>query len=305
MEAPRSRSRARPAADDIGLDELISAFTARWWLFVSFAVIAVSAAGWYGTSRPLLFEFRTGVEIGYVYLGEQREDERVRTLDTVEMARARLEDYIVPAIRRDWRAAGRVVPTVTVEERGGGASLLLSSAAPESIADDVAELHRMIGERLAETHESVLRRQVALLQRPLNARATVLEQQVAAVDAQLATLQRGDLPSGDADAALVALINAQRTTDLGREYVALLGELAEARAEAEALEAGSLSTRLAFVASRSDRPISIATPVLIGLALVFSLLLAALLALIWELVVRVHRGDRSPPSVRSNDPTPS
>lgn len=291
MATHRGGTRGTPASDEIGLDELILALAARWWLFVLFGAVAAGAAAWYASARPVLFEYRTGIEIGYVYLGEQGDDERVRAVDPADMAYARLEDYIVPTVRRDWREAGRAVPSVAVEERGGGGGFLLISEAAEYAAAEVAELHRSIGQRLAETHEQLLQRQVALLQRPLSARADILERQLAAVDAQLATLHEDRLSAEGGDAALVALVNAQRAADLGREHATLLGALAEVRAQAEAVEAGTFPTRLAFIGSRSDQPVNVATGVLVILAGVLGLLLAAFLTLIWELIARARSDD--------------
>ncbi|RFA37819.1 hypothetical protein CAL65_07710 [Alkalilimnicola ehrlichii] len=235
------------------------------WLLTTATIAA------YVLLRPPVYEYRSGMELAYIYRGEQSLNERFRLVESPEAARAVLNDLIIPAARREAFVAEGFAPEVGVEFLDAHDELALVSVAPAHRRAEVERLHRYIADALVEQHQPKFERELALAVQPLSVMQTVLEQEFAADRNRFERLQY----SADAEAnGLLALIDARRMAEVRRDLTAKQAELFRLRSMRESVEQASRSTSYTFLASRSEQAVGAHPAISLSLGFVIGLLAA-------------------------------
>lgn len=261
----------------------------RWRLLiaaVAAAVVALVAAHvWLSVPR---YEFRSGIELGYIYGGEAAV-ERYRTVESPEAAQARLDDLVIPTARRAFAAAGgQPAPAVRVSLRAANGGLLLISSAEQGRQSDVARLHTQIANALAEHHRPRLQQESQLLLHELEVQREVLAAELAALEEQVEFLRNRN-PEEAAEPGVVALIDAQRLNDLTARRGDRQRELAQVQGRLDSIREGSRGTQLSFVASQSERPLGAGASARLVAGLLVGLLAGVLAAFLLEFVRNARR----------------
>ncbi len=284
MDAYLKEPIERPAADEVTLYDLWSALTRRRWLIAATAMLTLLAGIAYVVLVPAYYEYRSGIDIGYVYRGEEMPTERYRFVESAEAAQARLEDLIVPAVRRELQSGEAPLPRVRVEFREINNSLVLISFGTAEQAGEIASLHTAIADALADYHEPRYRQELTLVQRRLRVRVAVLQDELEAVQGQLQLTQERERDG--TEGTLLALVDAQRVADLRREYASLQADAAAARAELEGVESASRATQLSFLASQAEQRVGTGRGTIVALSLVLGVLLGVFVAIAAEFASR-------------------
>ncbi|WP_181919289.1 Wzz/FepE/Etk N-terminal domain-containing protein [Alkalilimnicola ehrlichii] len=274
--------------DEISLYDLFNVLVDRWWVIAAVFLATVLLGGAVAFSSTPSYEFRSGVDIGYIYRGEVATGDRYRLIESPDASRARLAEVVVPEVRRMLAATNEAIPRVNVEVRESDAGLVLISSAPASQVGLVEELHTQVVDALAERHQPLFERELALVVRQLEVRAAALDEELTSLREQAELLSERDHAAG-AERGIVALIDAQRTSDLRRDIATVRSQLAPVKASIQGAETVSQSTQLSFLVSQSEQPVSGGKALVLALSIVLGLMGGVFAALFWEFVANARR----------------
>ncbi len=272
--------------DTVSLYDLWNVLVRRRWLVIAVLLASLAVGVGYALLRPLSYDFYSGIDIGYVYRGEAVDAERYRSIESADAAQARLNDLIVPGVRRELAADAEAVPRVSVSVRAADNSLLLASAATPAHSDTVAKLHAAIARALADAHQPYLERELGLVLGQLESRAAALQQDIALEREELVSLQQRDYRAG---AELLALSDAQRIADLRRSLTEKQGELAQLQATMQGVRQASRGTRASFLASQSEQAKGGSSGLIVLLSLVAGIMTGFMSAFFTEFAANARR----------------
>lgn len=287
-EADHLRRQHAPYDDEISLYDLWNVLVRQRLLIAAVLVLTLVAAATYILLTPATYDFRSGIDIGYVYRGESAAEDRYRPVASAAAAQARLSDVVIPDVSRQRGASGEgPARDVDVELSEADNTLVITTSAPADAAQEVAALHTAIAAALAEHHQPYFQRERSLVIEQLQVQASVLEQELAADQQQLELLGNLDF-SAVGQPGVVALVNAQRLSDLRRGMAEKRGALAHLKATIGSVQDASRGTRMSFIASQSKERNGAGASLVLALALVLGLMVGFFVAFIREFAVNAR-----------------
>ncbi|WP_018950671.1 Wzz/FepE/Etk N-terminal domain-containing protein [Thioalkalivibrio sp. ALMg11] len=265
---------SRPYDDEISLYELWDVLVRRLPVLLGVAVLTVVLGVAYAMMQPVVYEYRSGVDLPRVY------SEGLMDVVSQDMAIARLDDVLIPQQRDALFGDEERGPGVRVSARGSDYSLILESTSTREAAEHVADLHEGVIAALAEWLAPRFEQSLATNLRPLNNRIEVLDEQIALLQEDLNTLYER-LGEGE---DITGLIVAQQIGDLRRELAELRTQRVDARSSAETVQAMSRDTEQTFLAGESDSPVGAGRSLIVALSVVLGGMLGLFAAFFWEFV---------------------
>ena len=209
-------------------------------------------------------------------------------VDSRAASQARLEDVIIPELRREYFGGGERGPRIQVRERGGDDNLLLQSTGVPEDADRIAEFHQAIVSELGEEHEGRLEKAITATTNRFASRAEVLREQLDFLEQQLEQLSE----QLNADEGVTSLVVAQQMGDIRREMSNVRVAHTDARSAVETIREASQGTEASFLASQSDTPVGVGRLLIVALSVVLGGMLGLFCAFFVEFVSNVRRYGR-------------
>ena len=136
------------AEDEISLVDLWLVLMRRKGVVLGITVLCLALGIGYAMLKPVVYEYRTGIELAEVHGGS--ESKGMEVLTPKAGAIVLLRDVIIPDQRRRLFGEEGSAPRLQVVENGGKASLILKSAAEPKNRKQVEKLHDAVGEILAK-----------------------------------------------------------------------------------------------------------------------------------------------------------
>lgn len=281
---PNFRPASHPAPDDeISLYDLWDVLVRRRWIILAILALVTLAGGTYAWLTPHSYQYRSGIEIGHIYRGEQVSDDRYRPITAAQAAEARLNDLIVPTVRQTLSTPQTSAPRVSVQVRSADNAVLLTTLARDDQNHIVERLHTAIAEALREHHQPIYDRELGLILDQLSVQANVLEREIA-IDRQQLNGTEAQEDTGSENVGIIALVEGQRLADLRRSLAQKQSHLARLRSNMEAVTQASRTTQLSFLASRSEEPSGAGRSLTLALSIVLGLMGGVFTAFFWEFI---------------------
>lgn len=286
--SPRIPDHQRHVPDDeISLYDLWDILARRLPVLLAVAVLTIAGGFAYALMQPVQYEYRTGIELARVHTGGGSGTPELVVSSVA--SQARLEDVIIPELRREYFGGEERGPRVQVRERGGDHGLMLQSTAEPRYADRVAEFHQVVVRTLSEEHEGHFQRAVNASTSRFEARAEVLGEQLDFLERQLRELSE-KLTTDD---GVAGLIIAQQMGDIRREMSDVRVAYTDARTAVQTIRDTSQGTELSFLASQSDEPVGARRALIAALSIVLGGMLGLFIAFFVEFVANARRYRRN------------
>lgn len=279
--------RARPTEgrDEISLYDIWLILTRRWRLALTlFAVISLTAMA-IAMALPKRYMFTSMFEIGQVVGG--------RLIESPEAVRLRLEQSIIPRVRREMYGADvSGAPKISVGIIAGQGVVTISSAAPMSDQKKVQAVHAAIFDALTALHTPRFEQEVNALLLPLQNSVPALKEQEQDLQQQIARIIEPSAVNVEKISEQDFLL-ALRLADIRQELNQLRSRLADRKREIESIRLGSRDTHVAAVASQTDRPLGPGRGLIVALGGMLGLLVGVVTALVADLFANARQAVQS------------
>jgi uncharacterized protein involved in exopolysaccharide biosynthesis len=272
--------------DEISLVDLWLALARRKWIILGVVILSVALGTWYASGRPVLYEYRSGIELARIY--DRQDSGLLVLLSSREGSVSLLEDLIIPTHREktpDNEGAG---PRINVLVRGDSHHIVLRSVAQPDERERVEKLHEAVAVDLSKNHSYLLERDMSLRIKPLKARIAMLQTQAAVLEKQLGQLSDRSHDGND----VFSLIDAQQMSDLRRELAGVRLRLTDTVSDVEAIREASHGTRIRFLGIQSEDMVGPNRKLIIALSLAIGLILGVFAAFFGEFIAVAKAGKR-------------
>jgi len=275
--------------DEINLIDLWLVIMRRKWLALIIFLLCVFLGLFYAVTRPVRFEYRTGIELARAIGGRAfKSSKGFELLIPKESSVDLLEHLIIPRERKALFGENSQGAPIKIHSPKDSYNLTLATVAQPEEADHVRKLHKAVAEALTQEHEHALKQTLAVDVNPLKARAEVLREQVKAIEAQLDDLTKNNRDEN----AIRDLIFAQQMGDLRRELAEAKLALSDAESSAQAILEANQGTSLIYLAARSKSPTGADKYLIVALSLVLGCMLGVIVVFITEFLHRAMEASR-------------
>lgn len=270
--------------DEISLYELWDVLCRRWSVIAVTFLLVVTAGLAYALLSPVTYDYRSSVDVGQIYHPTADDPaDSYRPIESPEATEARLQDEIIPRVRRDMSGGERSGFPVRIETPNNQNTLVLISTAEDRHFTAVQEFHAAVVEALLDVNREEYQQQlsVALGSYPALEALNATELQTLEEELQRATPeQEGSVMQS----ALMEMIYADRVTDLRRDAIEARIRLAQARGSIAAIKQGSEAPEMNYLAARSNTPASASPALIVALTIVLAGMLGIFAAFFTEFV---------------------
>ena len=273
--------------DEISLYDLWDVLARRLPVLLVVAALTIAGGFTYALLQPVQYEYRTGIELARVYQGPGSGG--FELVVSRAASQARLEDVIIPELRREYFGGGERGPRIQIRERGGDDGLLLQSTGVPEDADRIAEFHEAVVSELGKEHQGRLERAITATTNRFASRAEVLREQLDFLEQQLEQLSE----QLNAAEGVTSLVVAQQMGDIRREMSNVRVAHTDARSAVETIRDTSHSTEASFLASQADSPAGTGRPLIVALSVVLGGMLGLFAAFFAEFVGNARRYRRN------------
>lgn len=262
-----SYERQSMAEDEISLVDLWLVLMRRKGVVLGITVLCLALGVGYAMQKPVVYDYRTGIELAEVHGGP--ESKGLEVLTPKAGAVVLLRDVIIPEQRGRVSGEEDSGPRVQVVENGGEARLMLKSTAEPKNRKKVEKLHSAVGDALAERHAPVFEKRVEVVSRPFAKRAEMLKKQMQFLENQLKQLSKRSYTQN----GIQSLVDAQQMGDMREALAESRVKHSDAESAIEVIREASHPTRIEFLAAESEDPAGTGKSLIAALSLVLGLML--------------------------------
>jgi len=267
--------------EDISLIDLWLIILRRKWLVAAVTALVLLLGATFAWMHTENYEYRTNVDLARIY-SYKKESQGFDLVNSMPGTKSLLENFLIPAQRKDMTDQNVSVPSVQVIERGSKKSLILASKASQEKQDLIGTLHKSIVQALSEHQAQSLEESISRQVIPLQVNMDMLQEEVDLLEEQLQTLSNR---SGDGE-SIRSLIDARQMSDLRRELAQARTDRAEAQSAVQTIREASHNSRINFLASASAEPVGMSTQLTLVFALVLGLILGVITVFGYEFCQR-------------------
>jgi uncharacterized protein involved in exopolysaccharide biosynthesis len=270
--------------DEISLIDLWLVLVRRKLWIISVFLLCLVLGSVYAFTRPLRYEYRTGIEQARTaHMMEGRISGTFNLLVPVQHSLDLLEKIIIPENEKAIYGELGDGPKTEVETDKGSYILTLATVSAQESVDRLQKLHQAVAAAFAKEQDKELKNALALQVNPLRARVEILRGQIQTFEEELRNLSKTDRE----DSAIREFIVSQQIGELRREMAQTRLDLVDAESSAKAILDANQGSRILYLAVQSKSPIGTSKQLIIALSVVLGAMLGIMGAFMAEFFGKV------------------